>query len=267
MEKVELDAQIAAPDAKIKVLLSHEEAEPYVDAMNEYYEEASKPVEPTFTETAASEFIQVAVVPKTPLQRAVGHFHSSSQRATNASRSQLEIHETSTSHDNLCTLMQTQMEIADLVIMQQNLSLLPKREVPVYDGNPLSYLSSMHAFKYLIEDKTSSCQDRLYFLEQFTSGQAKDLVRSCLHMDARRGCSEAMHLLKKHFGDEMKFANAYPTKVLNWAAIKADDGKSLHAYALYLKECCNAMQDLEYMEELDVTSNSVVIASKLPYKS
>lgn len=266
MEKVELDAQIAAADAKIKVLLSHEEAEPYTDAMNEYYEEASKPVEPTFTETTALEFIQVAAVPKTPLQRAVGHLHSSSQRASNASSPQLEIHETGTSHDNLGTLVRTQKEIADLVIMQQNLSLLPKRQVPVYDGNPLSYQSFMHAFKYLIEDKTSSCQDRLYFLEQFTSGQAKDLVRSCLHMDARRGYSEAMQLLKKHFGDEMKIANAYLDKALNWTVIKADDGKSLHAYALYLKECCNAMQDLEYMDELDVTSNLKLIVSKLPYK-
>ncbi|KAK0154050.1 hypothetical protein N1851_003872 [Merluccius polli] len=234
--------------------------------MNEYYEEASKPVGPTFTETSALEFIQVAAVPKTPLQRAVGHFHSSSQRATNASSPQLEIHETSASHDNLGTLVQTQKEIADLVIMQQNLSLLPKREVPVYDGNPLSYQYFMHAFKYLIEDKTNSCQDRLYFLEQFTSGQAKDLVRSCLHMDARRGYSEAMQLLKKHFGNEMKIANAYLDKALNWTVIKADDGKSLHAYALYLKECCNAMQDLEYMDELDVTSNLKLIVSKLPYK-
>lgn len=264
MEKVELDAEIAAADAKIKVLLSHEEAEPQVDAMNEYYEEASKPVEPTFTETTALEFIQVAAVPKTPLKRAVGHFCSSSQRATYTSSPQLEIHETSTSQDNLGTLVQTQKEIADLVTMQQNLSLLPKREVPVYDGNPLSYQSFMYAFKYLIED--SNCQDRLYFLEQFTSGQAKDLVRSCLHMDARRGYSEAMQLLKKHFGNEMKIANAYLDKALNWTVIKADDGKSLHAYALYLKECCNAMQDLEYMDELDVTSNLKLIVSKLPYK-
>ena len=152
------------------------------------------------------------------------------------------------------------------MIMQQNLSLLPKREVPVFKGDPLSYQPFMHAFKYLTEDKTSSSQDRLYFLEQFTAGQARDLVRSCMHMDERRGYSEAMQLLEKHFGDEMKIANAYLDKALNWTAIKADDGKALQAYSLYPRECHNAMQDLEYMDELDITSTLKLIVSKLPYK-
>lgn len=99
----------------------------------------------------------------------------------------------------------------------------------------------------MIEDKTSSFQDRLYFLEQFTSGQAKDLVRSCMHMDPHKGYTkaiEAKQLLQLHFGDEIKIANAYLEKALNWTSIKPDDGTSLHAYALYLRECYNAMQNL-----------------------
>ena len=64
----------------------------------------------------------------------------------------------------------------------------------------------------------------------------------------------------------MKIANAYLNKVLSWTAIKADDGNALQAYSLYLRECHNAMQDLEYMDELDVTSTLKLIVSKLPYK-
>ena len=85
-------------------------------------------------------------------------------------------------------------------------------------------------------------------------------------MDAQRGYSEAMQLLKRRYGNEMKIANAYLDKALNWTAVKPDDGKSLHAYSLYLRECLNAMQDLEYMDELDVTSTLRLIVSKLPYK-
>lgn len=68
MEKVELDAQIAAVDAK-------DEAEPHGDGMNANYEEASKieTAEPKLTETSALEYIQLATEPKTPLQRAVGN--------------------------------------------------------------------------------------------------------------------------------------------------------------------------------------------------
>lgn len=44
------------------------------------------------------------------------------------------------------------------------------------------------------------------------------------------------------------------------------DGKSLQAYEHYLRGCHNAMQDLQYLEELDSTSNIRCIVLKLPYK-
>ena len=268
MEKVELDGEIAAADAKIKVLLNPNVTESDGDAMNEYFEETSKQenVEHTFTDTAL-EFIRLGAVPKTPLQRTVGGIHNSSQVTTRAPTPHLENPATDhITHENISRMVKSQRDITELMIMQQNLSLLPKREVPVFKGDPPSYQPFMHAFKYLIEDKTSSSQDRLYFLEQFTAGQARDLVRSCMHMDARRGYSEAMQLLAKHFGDEMKIANADLNKAQNWTAIKAEDGNALQAYSLYLRECHNSMQDLKYMDELDVTSTLKLIVSKLPYK-
>lgn len=84
-------------------------------------------------------------------------------------------------------------------------------------------------------------------------------------MDAHRGSAEAKQLLKEHFGDKIKVTH-YLEKALNWTDIKADDGKALHAYAMYLRGFCNAMQDLLYMDELDIPSNLMSVASKLPYK-
>ncbi len=263
IEMAELQTKIAAADAKIKVLKS--DAGPEGDGMSEYYEANKEDNDkPTLIDTSALEFAPVTTLPKTPLQRVVSHVQSNPRTAT--SSSSLKSETSDDSHEVLGLMVQKQKEITDLMIRQQNLSLLPKREVPVFDGDPLSYQSFIHAFKYLIEDKTNSHQDRIYFLEQFTAGQARDLVRSCLHMDPRRGYTEAQQLLKKHFGNEMKIANAYVEKALNWTAIKVDDGRSLHAYALYLRECGNVMQDLEYMDELNVASNLKLIVSKLPFK-
>lgn len=64
----------------------------------------------------------------------------------------------------------------------------------------------------------------------------------------------------------MEISGAYLEKALNWTAIKAEDRKVLHAYAMYLRGCCNVMQDLQYFEELDIPTNLRLIASKLPYK-
>ena len=139
---------------------------------------------------------------------------------------------------------QRQTDLVDLLVMQQKQASLPRREVPVFDGNPLTFRLFTQAFKHNIEDKTNSNEDRLYFLEQYTVGQPKELVRSCFHMNATTGYAEAKRLLKHHFGDDFKITTAYIEKALNWNSIRTDDGKALHSYALYLRRCGNAVQDL-----------------------
>ncbi|GAA6102812.1 uncharacterized protein LOC117555808 [Tachysurus ichikawai] len=91
---------------------------------------------------------------------------------------------------------------------------------------------SSSAFEHSIENNTSSSQDRLYYLEQFTSGQPKELVRSCLHMGADRGYAEAKRLLELHFGDEFKITSAYIDKALNWNSIPSENGEALQIYTL-----------------------------------
>ncbi|KAJ0005631.1 hypothetical protein NQD34_015525 [Periophthalmus magnuspinnatus] len=85
-------------------------------------------------------------------------------------------------------------------------------------------------------------------------------------MDPTHGYNEAKKLLEEHFGNAYKISVAYINKALNWPTIKSDDGESLHTFGLYLTGCCNAMIDVEYMEELDNTANMRAIVAKLPYK-
>ncbi len=146
------------------------------------------------------------------------------------------------------------------------MSSLPTRHVPVFNGEPLNFKPFMQAFEHCIESKTNNSQDRLYYLEQYTSGQPKELVRSCLHMDADRGFGEAKRLLEHHFGDEFKITNAYIEKALNWNNIPIDNGEALHSYALFLRGCCNVMRTLRNMDELNLPSNMRLLISKVPYK-
>lgn len=41
---------------------------------------------------------------------------------------------------------------------------------------------------------------------------------------------------------------------------------SLQDYAMFLRSCCNAIEEMSYMEELDTISTMKNIAVKLPYK-
>ena len=59
---------------------------------------------------------------------------------------------------------------------QQNKIDLPQQGVPIFDGDPMEFNTFVRAFENIIESKTSNNSQKLYYLEQFTSGDAKELV-------------------------------------------------------------------------------------------
>lgn len=168
--------------------------------------------------------------------------------------------------NGMVDIMRKQNEITSLLIQQQCLSALPKREIPVFDGDPLKFYTFMRAFENGVECNTNNNYDRLYFLEQYTKGYAKELVRSCQYIDAERGYFKAKALLKEHYGNEQKVASAYMERALSWPQIKAEDVKALLDYSLFLRSCCNAMEDVQYLRDLDTPSNMLDIIKKLPYR-
>ena len=85
---------------------------------------------------------------------------------------------------------------------QSALSLtLPKHEVPIFSGDPIQYCGFVKAFECLIESKTSSNSERLYYLVQYTRGEVQELMRSYLAMDPDEGYPEARKILKKRYGE------------------------------------------------------------------
>lgn len=148
-------------------------------------------------------------------------------------------------------------EISTLIMQQQCLSALPKREIHIFEGNPLKYQSFIEAFENGVERNTNNNCDRLYFLEQYTKGHAKGLVRSCQHIESARHV-KAKALLKEHYGNEQKVAAAYMESALVWSTIKTE----VQEYSLFLRGCCNAMEDVQYLNDLD----TLEIIRKLPYK-
>ena len=72
-----------------------------------------------------------------------------------------------------------QNRIVELLALNQNRSKLPQLSVPVFDGNPIGYRTFARANESLIESRTFSSTDRLYYLEQFMAGDVQELVRSC----------------------------------------------------------------------------------------
>lgn len=167
---------------------------------------------------------------------------------------------------DMCNLIQRQNDITALLAQQSLSSTLPPRVIPVYDGDPLQYEVFRRAFERGVEKKCDDYSDCLHFLEQYTRGHPKDLVRSCQHLPPAQGYQRAKDLLKEHFGNEHKIATAYMDKAFAWSVIKSEDVEALQAFSLFLRGCCTAMEHLTYMEEMNVASNMKTILLKLPYR-
>lgn len=69
-----------------------------------------------------------------------------------------------------------------LLLKQQSLSSLPKRDLKVFDGDTLQYHAFMRAFENSVESKTDNYSGRLHFLEQYTVGCPRELIQSCQHI-------------------------------------------------------------------------------------
>ncbi|XP_056099936.1 uncharacterized protein LOC130078447 [Rhinichthys klamathensis goyatoka] len=169
-------------------------------------------------------------------------------------------------HPTLYDLMQQQTNITAQLVQNQALASLPPRTIPEFDGDPLKYAAFIRAFEQAIERKTTNKQECLYYLEQYTRGQPRELVRSCYNMALGQGYERAKNLLKEHFGNETKIAVAYMEKAMTWSTMRVDDIDALQSFSIFLRDCCNVMEDLQHMEELNVPSNLRLIMMKLPYK-
>ena len=77
-------------------------------------------------------------------------------------------------------------------------------------------------------------------------------------MEEKEGYKTALKELDERYGDQDVIVNAYVNKALKWSTIKADNPKELDKFAVYLKECGNAVKSINAL-------NLKKLAMKLPF--
>ena len=110
-------------------------------------------------------------------------------------------------------IQRKQAELSQMIVTQQARSLLPSHELPTFSEDVISYPAFIVTFETLIESKVDNSSERFYFLDQYTSEKAKELIKGCLQMKSGDPYKEARRLFKKHFGDPYKIASAYIAKL------------------------------------------------------
>ena len=131
-----------------------------------------------------------------------GSLSGSNQSGVLSWPSERAFHEMLELHQHQNALQRQQNKIVEMLATQQKKSSLPHPKVPIFDGSPMEYGPFIRAFENIIESKTSSSSERLYYLEQFASGDVKELIRSCRFLPPDREYLEARCLMKKKFGND-----------------------------------------------------------------
>ena len=91
--------------------------------------------------------------------------------------------------------------------------VLPKKELPVFDGDPLDYWNFIKSFENRIVSNAASESEKLMYLLQYTSGVAKETIKCCLVMDSSLGYRKARELLEERFGHPFTIASKYVSKI------------------------------------------------------
>ena len=155
------------------------------------------------------------------------------------------------------------------IVQQQQQSVmaltLPQPTIKPFKGEPIEYCDFIRSFEHLVEQKTPSPSARLYYLIQYTSGPAQDLMKSCLSMNPEQGYTEARRLLKKRYGQEYRIAAAHVRTLTEGPIIKSEDENALLQFSVQLTSCTNTLKEIGSLGKLDHPENLRRVINRLPF--
>ena len=113
---------------------------------------------------------------------------------------------------------------------------LPRVDIEVFDGNPTMFHSFITLFDECVDKVTDNVQTKLTRLFQFTMGDAKEAIRSCVIVGGENGYLQAHSILKKRFGNDHLVSTRLTQNLRNGRPVRspieiqklADELKQLH---------------------------------------
>ena len=132
---------------------------------------------------------------------------------------------------------------------------MPLVEPSVFMGDMLTYTRWAKSFDaFMAKRKQLSAGDRLFYLEKYTTGEARELIEHYLTMNSEHAYHEARKDLCQTYVNDYLISQAYKRKLANWPKIAPKDNIAIKKLANFLKQC-RAMKDenphMTFLEECD----------------
>ena len=118
-------------------------------------------------------------------------------------------------------------------------------------------------FKEVVESLIPSQTGRLNRLIKYTSGEAKELIKHCIHESPADRYDKALILLNKEYGNNYKISCAYMEELRTWPQLRQNDSSAYKKFHRFLLKCLT----LQKGGELEVLNSPISIRQiqlKLP---
>ena len=154
-------------------------------------------------------------------------------------------------------------DLSKAVVDMIALNSAPKVELDTFSGNILEFEYFRANFKELVEEKVEDQRGRLARLLKYTSGDAKELIKGCVHEDSKTCYDRAMQLLVKEYGDPHETTCAYLKELSSWPSLLRNDVKGYKSMYRFLLKC-QSLKRGGSLVELDSIEKIRTVLSKFP---
>ena len=142
---------------------------------------------------------------------------------------------------------------------------LPVVEPTVFLGDPLQYGRWANAFDRMVGSGPVPDEDKLYYLEKYVGGKAKESIENLFMLGSAQAYTQARGILLKRFGHSNGITDAFRTKLHAWPKVPPNDGMALRSFADFLQQCLAAQtMDPQNLAILDDRHENRHFVQKLP---
>ena len=131
------------------------------------------------------------------------------------------------------------IRLNELMVQALKLQSAPRVEIDSFSGDPLEYNYFITTFKDVVENLINDPRQRLVRLLKYTRGEAKELIKHCVHDESANCYEAALSLLEQEYGNSFQIACAYLEKLKSWPQIKANDAAAIKNLYRFLLRCAS----------------------------
>lgn len=140
---------------------------------------------------------------------------------------------------------------------------LPIPEPTIFSGDPLKFNHWKSSFQRLIERKNIPTSEKIFFLQKYVEGAAKEAIEGYFLLDSEDSYYAAWDLLNERYGESFVIVKAFWDKLYAWPKIASRESAELRKFVEFLCSCESAIAHNESLIVLNDGIENQKLTTKL----